>query len=205
MTLVVGLGNPGRRYERSRHNLGFLCVNRLANRYGIKLNKSQAKARTGSGTIEGHRVLLARPQTYMNLSGQSVVLLLAKFHVNPEDLIVIYDDLDLPRGRIRVRFGGGSGGHNGIKSILAETGNSSFYRVRVGIGHPPACMDKNTTGEDTMIKYVLSNFSGEEKPVIEKSIPLAADAVVSLITDGLEATMNRFNGNRKEKDDDNTD
>jgi PTH1 family peptidyl-tRNA hydrolase len=197
ITLIVGLGNPGRKYERTRHNLGFLCVNRLANNYRIRLNKSQSKARTGSGSIEGHRVLLARPQTYMNLSGESVALLLRKSNASPENMIIIHDDLDLPPGRIRVRFGGGSGGHRGIESVFRETGSRDFYRVRIGIGRPPAERINTGNAEDDVIDYVLSNFSPDEKPIVEKSIPVAAEAVVSLITEGLEATMNKYNGNQQ--------
>jgi PTH1 family peptidyl-tRNA hydrolase len=193
--LIVGLGNPGRKYEKSRHNLGFLCVNRLARDYTIRMNKSQGKARTGKGKIGGNEVLLARPQTYMNLSGESVKLLLNKTHTGPEELIVIHDDLDLPVGKIRVRFGGGSGGHKGINSIFQETGSRDFYRVRIGIGRPLRFKDKGEIQEDDVIDYVLSNFSPDEKKIIEKSIPLAGEAAVSLITEGLTATMNKYNSN----------
>jgi PTH1 family peptidyl-tRNA hydrolase len=193
--LIVGLGNPGHKYEKSRHNLGFLCVNRLARDYTIRMNKSQGKARTGKGKIGGNEVLLARPQTYMNLSGESVKLLLNKTHTGPEELIVIHDDLDLPVGKIRVRFGGGSGGHKGINSIFQETGSRDFYRVRIGIGRPLRFKDKGEIQEDDVIDYVLSNFSPDEKKIIEKSIPLAGEAAVSLITEGLTATMNKYNSN----------
>jgi PTH1 family peptidyl-tRNA hydrolase len=158
------------------------------------MNKSLGKARTGKGIIDGNEVLLARPQTYMNSSGESVRLLLNRLKISPEDLIVIFDDLDLPVGKIRVRFGGGPGGHNGIKSIISETGSRDFCRVRIGIGRPP----HYTTGEipeDDVIDYVLSNFTREEKKIIEKSVPLAGQAVVSLITEGLTATMNKYNSN----------
>ena len=195
MKLIVGLGNPGRRYEKSRHNLGFLCVNRLARDFNIKMNKSQGKARTGKGRIAGNEVLLARPQTYMNLSGESVKLLLNKTHTGAEELIVIHDDLDLPVGKIRIRFGGGSGGHKGINSIFQETGSRDFYRVRIGIGRPPRFKTNIEIQEDDVIDYVLSNFSADEKKIIEKNIPVASEAVVSLITEGLTATMNKYNSN----------
>lgn len=195
MKLIVGLGNPGRRYERTRHNLGFLCVNRLAREFKIKMNKSQGKARTGKGRIAGNEVLLARPQTFMNLSGESVKLLLTKTHTGTDELIVIHDDLDLPVGKIRIRFGGGSGGHKGINSIFQETGSHDFYRVRIGVGRPPRFKDNVEIQEDDVIDYVLSNFSPDEKKIIEKSIPLAGEAVVSLITEGLTATMNKYNSN----------
>jgi len=193
--LIVGLGNPGRRYERTRHNLGFLCVNRLARECNIKMNKSQGKARTGKGRIAGNEVLLARPQTYMNLSGESVKLLLNKTRTETDELIVIHDDLDLPVGKIRIRFGGGSGGHKGINSIFQETGSRDFYRVRVGIGRPSRFKDIIEIQEDDVIDYVLSNFTSDEKKVIEKTIPLASEAVISLITEGLTSTMNKYNSN----------
>ncbi|MBN2075463.1 MAG: aminoacyl-tRNA hydrolase [Dehalococcoidales bacterium] len=195
MKLIVGLGNPGRRYERTRHNLGFLCVNRLARECNIKMSKSQGKARTGKGRIAGNEVLLARPQTYMNLSGESVKLLLNKTRTETDELIVIHDDLDLPVGKIRIRFGGGSGGHRGINSIFQETGSRDFYRVRIGIGKPPRFKDNVEIQEDDMIDYVLSNFTSDEKKVIEKTIPLASEAVISLIAEGLTTTMNKYNSN----------
>ena len=195
MKLIVGLGNPGRRYERTRHNLGFLCVNRLAREFKIKMNKSQGKARTGKGRIAGNEVLLARPQTFMDLSGESVKLLLTKTHTGTDELIVIHDDLDLPVGKIRIRFGGGSGGHKGINSIFQETGSHDFYRVRIGIGRPPRFKANVEIQEDDVIEYVLSNFTPDEKEIIEKTIPLASEAVVSLITEGLIATMNKYNSN----------
>src|SRR4030042_5085376 len=191
--IIVGLGNPGRRYEKTRHNLGFICVNRLAREFNIRMNKSQGKARTGKGRIAGNEVLLARPQTYMNLSGESVKLLLNKTHTSMDELIVIHDDLDLPVGKIRIRSGGGSGGHKGINSIFQETGSREFYRIRIGIGRPPTVKNGIEIPEDDVIDYVLSNFNPDEKKIIEKSIPIAAEAVISLITDGLTATMNKYN------------
>jgi PTH1 family peptidyl-tRNA hydrolase len=193
--LIVGLGNPGRRYEKTRHNLGFICVNRLARDYRIKMNRSQGKARTGKGRIVGNEVLLARPQTYMNLSGESVKLLLNKTHTGINELVVIHDDLDLPVGKIRIRFGGGSGGHKGINSIFQETGSRDFFRVRIGIGRPLRFKNNVEIQEDDVIDYVLSNFTKDEQKIIEKSIPLASEAVVSLITEGLTPTMNKYNSN----------
>lgn len=195
MKLIVGLGNPGRRYEISRHNLGFICVNRLAREYNIKMNKSQGRARTGKGRIAGSEVMLARPQTYMNLSGESVKLLLNKTHSGIDEVIVIHDDLDLPVGKIRVRFGGGSGGHKGINSIFQETGSRDFYRVRIGIGRPPRFRDDVEIQEDDVIDYVLSSFTKDEQKIIEKTVPMASEAVVSLISEGLTATMNKYNSN----------
>lgn len=195
MKLIVGLGNPGRRYEKTRHNLGFLCVNLLAREFNIKMNKSLGNARTGKGQIGGNEVLLARPQTFMNLSGQSVRQLLNKTRTGMDDLVVIHDDLDLPVGKIRIRFGGGSGGHKGINSILQETGSRDFYRVRIGIGRPPRFKDNVEIQEDDVLDYVLGSFTPDEKKIIENSIPRACEAVVSLITEGLTATMNKYNPN----------
>lgn len=193
MKLIAGLGNPGRKYEKSRHNIGFMCIGHLARTHNIKLNKRRGRARTGSGSIAGNEVLLARPQTYMNLSGQSVIRLMHSFHVTPDDLVVIHDDLDLPVGKIRVRYGGGSGGHKGIESIFTELNSQDFYRVRIGIGRPPAYEDVSEIREDDVMDYVLGEFTPEEKKVIADSIPVASEAIISLITDGLTATMNKYN------------
>jgi PTH1 family peptidyl-tRNA hydrolase len=193
MKLIAGLGNPGRKYEKSRHNLGFICINRIARMNGIKLNKNRGKARTGSGSIAGNDVLLAKPQTYMNLSGKSVARLVEGLRISSDDLIIVHDDLDLPVGKIRVRYGGGSGGHKGIESIFTELGSRDFYRIRIGIGRPPAFENTPDIREDDVIDYVLASFTPEEKKLITDSIPLACEAIISLIADGLTATMNKYN------------
>ncbi len=156
MKLIVGLGNPGFLYSRNRHNVGFMCVSHLARINKIPFDKKQGNARTGIGNIAGNRVVLARPQTYMNASGESVSALLRKLNITPSDLIVIHDDLDLPPGKIRLRLGGSSGGHKGIDSIIARIGTQDFYRVRVGIGRPDTGED--TAREDAVIAYVLSRL-----------------------------------------------
>jgi PTH1 family peptidyl-tRNA hydrolase len=189
MKLIVGLGNPGFLYTRNRHNVGFMCVNYLAKQQKIVFDRKQGHARTGIGNISGHRVAVAKPQTFMNASGESVSTLMKKLNVTPGDLIVIHDDLDLPPGKIRLRCGGGSGGHKGIESIIARIGTPDFYRIRVGIGRPDTIMNK----EEAVITYVLSDLSREEKEVIEAIIPDVAEAVVSLLTDGLTAAMNKYN------------
>ncbi len=193
MKLIVGLGNPGYSYARSRHNIGFLCVRHLAREQNIRFDKKQGHARTGIGNIGRSRVVLARPQTYMNASGESVNALLRKLNLIPTDLIVIHDDLDMPTGKIRLRLGGGSGGHKGIDSIIARIGNSDFYRVRVGVGRPEITEDSEAVKEEAVIAYVLSDFTSEEKKVIEKTIPEVSHAVVCLLTEGLTAAMNKFN------------
>ncbi|MCJ7763756.1 MAG: aminoacyl-tRNA hydrolase [Dehalococcoidales bacterium] len=188
MKLIVGLGNPGSGYSKNRHNVGFTCLRHLAHKHGISLNKKQSEARTGSGKIEGETVTLARPQTFMNLSGQSVSRLLKKLKLSLDDLIVIHDDLDLPLGRIRIRQSGGSGGHNGIKSLISELGSQDFIRIRIGIGRP-----SGYASEDDVIDFVLSDFTPEERMVIKKAVDEASDAAICLLAEGLETAMNRYN------------
>jgi len=187
--LIVGLGNPGRSYANNRHNIGFICLRYFARTQGIKFNQKKGLARIGTGTVAGNRVVLARPQTFMNNSGQSVNRLVRKFSVNPKDLLVIHDDLDLPLAKIRLSSGSGSGGHKGINSIIQELGTREFTRLRVGIGRPA---NPNPT-EDDIIAYVLSNFSSEEKKAVNQIIPRIAEAILCLLTEGLTPAMNKFN------------
>jgi len=193
MKLIAGLGNPGFLYARNRHNIGFMCVSHLARAQGIRFDRKQGHARTGIGNIAGKRVVLARPQTYMNASGESISALLRKFNLTPSDLIVIHDDLDLPTGKIRLRLGGSSGGHKGINSIIAHIGTRDFYRVRVGIGRPDVAEGDATAREQVIIAYVLADFSLEEKKTIDKTIPRISEAIVCLLAEGLTAAMNKFN------------
>jgi PTH1 family peptidyl-tRNA hydrolase len=193
MKLIVGLGNPGFLYARNRHNVGFMCVSHLARVQKIRFDRKQGQARTGIGHIAGHRVVLARPQTYMNASGESVSALIRKLNVIPSDLIVIHDDLDLPTGKIRLRLGGSSGGHKGIDSIIARTGSRDFYRVRVGIGRPDIKESAPADREEAVIGYVLSDFTAEERKIIEKNLPTVSAAITCLLSEGLDAAMNRFN------------
>jgi PTH1 family peptidyl-tRNA hydrolase len=195
MKLIVGLGNPGRRYEKNRHNLGFMCLNHFARTHGIKFDKKQCQARTGSGIVAESKVLLARPQTYMNQSGQSASRLVKKFDVSPDDLIVIHDDLDLPPGKIRIRHDGGSGGHKGIDSVVTELGSQDFLRIRAGIGRPSSIEDATETSEADIISYVLSDFTPEEKQIITQVIPRVSEAILCLLTEGLTAAMNKYNWN----------
>jgi PTH1 family peptidyl-tRNA hydrolase len=193
MKLIVGLGNPGFLYARNRHNVGFMCVSQIAKKYRIRFDRKQGQARTGIGQIAGYRAVLARPQTYMNASGESVSALMRKLNVAPADLIVIHDDLDLPVGKIRLRLGGSSGGHKGIDSIIARTGTRDFYRVRVGIGRPDTADSSPAAREEAVINYVLADFTPEEIKIIEKTLPSVSEAVACLLSEGLEAAMNRFN------------
>ena len=191
MKLIIGLGNPGRSYSKNRHNIGFACLNHFAKRQGIRLDKKRGQARTGSGEVDGTQVVLARPQTYMNLSGQAVSRLVKKFNVGLGDLIVIHDDLDLPLGKIRIRQGGSSGGHKGVDSIISELGSQDFIRIRVGISRPTE--NANEISEADIIKYVLGNFTPEEKQTIKPVIAKASEAILYLLTEGLESAMNSYN------------
>lgn len=191
MKLVVGLGNPGQGYSNNRHNLGFMCVNHFAKEHGITLDKKQGLARIGTGEIGGETVILARPETYMNLSGQAVSRLVKKFSTSMDDLIVVHDDLDLPVGRIRIRQGGSAGGHRGIESIMTALGGKEFVRVRVGIGRPAG--SGRGASEDAIVGYVLGGFAPEERKIIEKTVPAVSDALECLITEGLTEAMNKYN------------
>ena len=193
MKLIVGLGNPGREYAHNRHNIGFMCLNHLAREHGIQLDKKQGQARTGSGNIAGNKVVLARPQTYMNLSGESVSRLARKLKLKSEDLLVIHDDLDLPLGKIRLRRGGSSGGHKGINSIISCLGSQDFYRMRVGIGRPDTVNGSLKDGEAEIIDYVLSDFTSDEKKIITKVIAEVTEAILCLLNEGLTAAMNKYN------------
>lgn len=192
MKLIVGLGNPGRGYAHNRHNVGFVCLNHFARTQGIRFDRKQGKARIGTGEVAGSKVLLARPQTYMNLSGQSVSRLMKKFNINLNDLLVIHDDLDLPLGKIRLRHGSSSGGHKGIDSIISSLGSQDFTRLRVGIGRPTT-EGLAPTSEADIIAYVLSNFTSEEKQIVVQVIPRAGEAIYCLLSQGLAVAMNKYN------------
>ncbi len=187
--LIVGIGNPGPIYQGNRHNIGFMCVNDLAKRHGISLNKKQSEARTGEGVIGGVNVLLIRPQTFVNRTGDAVGRLVRKYRVTPDRLIVIHDDLDLPPGKIRVRLGGSTAGHKGVRSTVDAVGRPQFVRVRVGIGRP----NETDESQTDVIDYVLSDFTEEESKIFETAIPQVSEAVECILTEGITATMDRFN------------
>ena len=193
MKLIVGLGNPGRGYANNRYNVGFMCLNYFAKKQGIRLDKKRSKARIGIGEVAGTKVAVAKPQTYVNLSGQSVCLLVKKFDINLNDLLVIQDDLDLPLGKIRIRQGGSSAGHKGVNSIIAELGSQDFIRIRVGIGRPSVTGDSTETSEDDIINYVLSDFTPDEKQPITQAITRVSEAILCLLTEGMVAAMNKYN------------
>jgi len=193
MKLIVGLGNPGQGYANNRHNIGFVCLNHFAKMQAIRFDKKQCKARIGSGEVAGSKVVIAKPQTYMNRSGQSVSLLVDKFNVSPDNLLVIHDDLDLPLGKIRIRQGGSAGGHKGVGSIITELGSQNFIRIRVGIGRPDKNEGFTEFNEDEIKAYVLSDFTSAEKQAIIQVIPTVSEAILCLLTEGLVAAMNRYN------------
>jgi PTH1 family peptidyl-tRNA hydrolase len=194
MKLIVGLGNPGKEYTVSRHNVGFMCVNYFGKQYKIPTESKKAHARTGEGEVEGVRVVLAKPFTFMNRSGSSVKELMRKYDLKPEDLIVVHDDMDLPLGKIRIRVGGSSAGHHGINSIIAEIGTPEFARIRVGIGHPEVPDDERGVHSPKVIDYVLKGFSSDEKQLLNKVIARVGESLTTIITFGVESAMTKYNG-----------
>ena len=188
MYLIVGLGNPGKQYDMTRHNIGFHTIDYIADKYGAKLTKLKFKAVYGEATISGEKVYLVKPQTYMNLSGESVREAADFYKVDPEHIIVIYDDISLDVGQLRIRKKGSAGGHNGIKNIIAHLGTQEFPRIKVGVGDKPPRMD--------LADYVLSRFSKEDREKMEQAFKDAAEAVEVMIAEGPDAAMNRFNGHK---------
>jgi peptidyl-tRNA hydrolase, PTH1 family len=185
--LVIGLGNPGRRYEQTRHNAGFLVVDRLADRQRLAIDRRQLGALVATVQVDGHQMVLAKPQSFMNLSGQPAASLRGFYKVAPEHLIVVHDDVDLAFGDVRVKLGGGHGGHNGLRDIAGKLGGG-FPRVRFGVGRPPE-------GWNTA-DYVLSGFTADEQSALPAAVDTAADAVTLLVNEGVTAAMNRFNTRR---------
>ena len=184
--LIAGLGNPGEQYQSSRHNLGFLTLDYLAGRHDIPLKKQGFEALFGKGKIGNERVLLVKPQTYMNLSGIALERLVSYFRVDIKDLIVVHDDLDLPFETIRLKKGGGEGGHKGLVSIIQHVGSADFLRVRIGIGKP--------IRKSMVEKYVLSPFAEEEQNAVPSILAVACDVVAEVILSGIEAAMQRYHG-----------
>ena len=185
MKLVVGLGNPGRKYERTRHNLGFLIIDQIARQHQVALKKELCDAVVGEWWSDAELTLLAKPQAYMNRSEESVKELLDLFRSTPDDLVVVHDDLDLSFGRIRIRPEGGAGGHRGVLSIMDSLGGTQFYRVRVGIGRPPDGIDSTD--------FVLAPFTPEEHGQLDKLLTRGAEAVVILLREGGRRAMDQFN------------
>jgi PTH1 family peptidyl-tRNA hydrolase len=190
--LVVGLGNPGREYANTRHNTGALCVQLLAKQMGVPLERKSRLATIAEGDLGGERAALAVPRTFVNTSGGAVSGLLQRFGLKPKDLILVYDDLDLPVGTMRVRPSGSSAGHNGVKSVIAALGTEEFPRIRIGIGRP-------AQGGADQIEYVLSAFTRAEQELLGKALERAAEAVTCVLAEGVDVAMNRYN--RKETPD----
>lgn len=186
MFVVAGLGNPGTKYANTRHNVGFDTINLLSDKYGIKVSKIKYKALVGDGTIKGEKVLLAKPQTYMNLSGESLREIMEWYKIPASRLIVIYDDVDLPLGKVRIRPKGSSGSHNGMKSVIYQLQTDEFPRIRIGI-------DKAPEGWE-LADYVLSRFNADERIVVNNSIIKAAEAAAAIIASGVDTAMNIYNG-----------
>jgi peptidyl-tRNA hydrolase, PTH1 family len=188
MMLIAGLGNPGRLYLHSKHNVGFDVLDLLAKRNRMAFEHRKAKASLASGRIGDSDVVLAKPQTFMNQSGASVVPLLRSLHLTPHDLLVVVDDLDLPLGAMRLRSSGSAGGHHGLESIIGILGSNDFARLRIGIGRPG-----DSRSPDDVADYVLSNFTVGERSAMADSYTRAADAIEFLLANGLPAAMNRYN------------
>ena len=185
--LIVGLGNPGKEYAHTRHNAGFRALDILAGKLGCKVDKLKFQGLYGQCTYQGKKLFLLKPQTYMNLSGRSVLQLSAYFHIPPQRIVVIFDDISLEPGRLRIRGDGSAGGHNGIKSIIAEVGSQDFPRVKVGVGAKPHA-------EQDLADWVLSTFSAQEEKALTSSLERAADAALTVVTKGVYEAANRFNG-----------
>lgn len=184
--IIAGLGNPGARYNNTRHNIGFDTIDLISMRHGIKVSKLKHKALLGDGHIGANKVVLVKPQTYMNLSGESIREVIEWYKVPLNNLIIIYDDVDLPLGRVRVRPKGSSGTHNGMKSVIYQLQSDEFPRIRIGIGSPPE--------EVGIVNYVLGKFNGEERKIIDKSISWAAEAAEEIVKSGINSAMNKYNG-----------
>lgn len=185
MYIIIGLGNPEKDYSNTRHNMGFQVINKLAKQYEIEVTKSKFKGLYGNGVIEGEKVILLKPQTFMNLSGESVKEILQFYKTDIEQIILIYDDIDIESGVIKIRKTGGPGTHNGMKSVVHEINTQNFKRVRIGIGMPE---DK-----EDLIEYVIGAIPEEDKEPLEKGIELAKEAVVEIIKNGIDIAMNKFN------------
>lgn len=187
MYVIVGLGNPGREYRNTRHNIGFDVIDALADKYGIAVKEKKHKAKLGKGIVAGEKAVLVKPQTYMNLSGESVRDVIDFYKIDEKkELIVISDDISLEMGRIRVRKKGSAGGHNGLKNIILHLGHDEFQRVKVGVGEQAEGCD--------LVAHVLGHFKKQEREIMDKSVQRAAEAVEIIMTDGAEAAMNRCNG-----------
>lgn len=191
MRWIVGLGNPGPAYEKTRHNAGFMVIDELAKRWNVSVSQNKCKALIGEARVEGEKVALLKPMTFMNLSGESVRAFMDFYKVKLEDMIVVYDDLDTETGRIRLRYQGSAGGHNGIKSIIQHVGTQTFNRVRMGISRPKPGVQ--------VVDYVLGTFAKSEQPGVARMVEEACDAIEFALSHPFEETMAKFNGKNQDK------
>ncbi len=185
MYLIIGLGNPEEDYSNTRHNMGFDTINKLAKQYEIQINKKKFKGLYGTGTIENKKVILLKPQTYMNLSGESIIEAINFYKIEEEKLIIIYDDIDTKAGTIKIKKTGGPGTHNGMKSVVEHIKTRNFARIKVGVGMPE--------NKEDLINYVIGAIPEEEREVLDKATTLAKDAVVEIIKNSVDIAMNKFN------------
>ena len=185
--LIVGLGNPGKEYDRTRHNCGFNAIDMLAESLGCKIDKGKFQGLYGQTNYKGTKLFLLKPQTYMNLSGRSVLQMSAYFHIPPERIIVMFDDISLEPGRLRIRADGSAGGHNGIKSIIQELGSQAFPRVKIGVG-------AKANPEQDLADWVLGSFTANEQKDIDASLKTAGEAALCIVEQGVPQAANRFNG-----------
>ena len=191
MYLIVGLGNPGSKYAHTRHNVGFDVLDALSRKLGVSISRERDNALTGECFVGGQKVILAMPQTYMNLSGEAVLPLANYYKIPPENLLVVYDDIDLPQGHIRIRKNGSAGTHNGMRSIIGLLGYDNFPRLRVGVG-------QRREGYE-LVDWVLGHYIGEEQEIMDKAFDLAADAVIDYIENGIESAMCKYNTKKPKK------
>lgn len=184
MYLIVGLGNPGKEYENTRHNIGFNAIDVIANKYNIDVNRTKFKGVYGEGNINGKKVMLLKPTTYMNLSGESIRAVMDFYKISNEEVIVMYDDMSLEVGKIRIRAKGSAGGHNGIKSIIAHMGTDEFPRIKIGVGGP----------KEDWVSHVLGKFSKEEMSTLTSVLEASSEATIDMINNGVSHAMNLYNG-----------
>ncbi len=193
MILIAGLGNPGPKYDKTRHNVGFDTIGALAKKHGISLSESKFRALVGSGFLSGQKVLLVKPMTYMNLSGEAIGELIRFYKLDPAfEFLAVYDDISLEPGNLRIRKKGSAGGHNGIKSIIEDLGTQEFFRIKIGVGAKPPHWD--------LADYVLSRFSDEERELIEQAISDAVGAAEAIVSGDIEGAMNRYNQKKNRKE-----
>ena len=185
MYLIVGLGNPESDYSKTRHNMGFNAINKIAEKYGIEVNKKKFDGLIGEGTIENEKVILLKPQTYMNLSGKSIIQVINFYKIPLENICVIYDDMDIEKGQIKIRKKGSAGSHNGMKSVISEIGSTEFARIRVGIGKPEF--------EGDAINYVIGAIPESEVKILDEAVGKAAEAMIEILKIGVDNAMNKFN------------